>query len=319
MRTFLARRLVYTVLSLVAATAVVFALSRMAGDPRLLYAAGPSGYGISPQQYEALGKKLGLDKPLVVQYAMWFGRMIKGDLGHTLRSNRPVSEVLQQKIGASLQLGLAAWLFATIVGIPLGVLSAVRRATIWDYVGRGFALFGQALPPFWVAIMAILIFSVRLDWVPSGARSFEGGFPLGWENVRYFILPAITLGWLAAAGYLRITRSAMLEVLDSEYIKLARAKGVSNRAVIWKHAFKNAAIAPLTLSAIVMASFVSGSVVIETIFAWPGLGRLMIEAVNDNDFPILTGGVLLFTAIMVFMNFLADVAYVYLDPRIKYA
>ena len=319
MRAFLARRLIYTMLSLLAATAVVFALSRMAGDPRLLYAEASGGYGLTPEQYEALGKKLGLDKPLVAQYGLWLGNMLKGDLGRTLRSDRSVNKVLGEKVSATFQLGLAAWIFATLVGIPLGVLSAVKRATIWDYIGRSFALFGQALPVFWVGIMAVLLFSVKLGWVPSGTKSIAGGFPLGWENIRFFILPAVTLGWLAAAGYLRITRSAMLEVLDSEYIKLARAKGVSNQAVIWKHAFKNALIAPLTLSAIVMASFISGSVVIETIFAWPGLGRLMIEAVNDNDFPILTGGVLLFTAIMVSMNFLADIAYVYIDPRIKYA
>jgi peptide/nickel transport system permease protein len=260
-----------------------------------------------------------MDKPLIAQYGLWLGRMLKGDLGRTLRSDRSVNKVLGEKVSATFQLGLAAWIFATLVGIPLGVLSAVKRATIWDYIGRSFALFGQALPVFWVGIMAVLLFSVKLGWVPSGTKSIAGGFPLGWENIRFFILPAVTLGWLAAAGYLRITRSAMLEVLDSEYIKLARAKGVSNQAVIWKHAFKNALIAPLTLSAIVMASFISGSVVIETIFAWPGLGRLMVEAVNDNDFPILAGGVLLFTAIVVFMNFLADIAYVYIDPRIKYA
>jgi peptide/nickel transport system permease protein len=179
-----------------------------------------------------------MDKPLIAQYGLWLGRMLKGDLGRTLRSDRSVNKVLGEKVSATFQLGLAAWIFATLVGIPLGVLSAVKRATIWDYIGRSFALFGQALPVFWVGIMAVLLFSVKLGWVPSGTKSIAGGFPLGWENIRFFILPAVTLGWLAAAGYLRITRSAMLEVLDSEYIKLGRAKGVSSQTAIWKHAFK---------------------------------------------------------------------------------
>ncbi len=318
MHAFLARRLLYALLSVVSATAIVFALSRMAGDPRLLYAK-PGGYGVSEEQYEALGKKLGLDKPLVVQYFMWLGRMLRGDMGKTLLDEKPVSRVLREKIGATLQLGLAAWLFATVVGVPLGVVSAIRRGTILDYLARGFALFGQALPAFWVGIIAVLIFAVHLGWFPSGTRGTHRGFPLAWENIRFYILPAVTLGWLAAAGYLRLTRSAMLEVLDSEFIKLARAKGVTNLKVVWKHAFRNALIPPLTFSALLMAGFITGAVVVETVFAWPGLGRLAVEAVNNNDFPVLTGSVLLFTVIFVTMNLLADLAYGYIDPRIRYS
>jgi len=318
MQAFILRRLAYAMLSIVAATAIVFALSRMAGDPRLLYAK-PGGYGVSEEAYEALGKKLGLDKPLVAQYFMWLGRMLRGDLGNTLLDEKPVTRVLGEKVGATLQLGLAAWLFATIVGIPLGVLSAVKRGTVWDYAGRGFALFGQALPAFWVGIMAILVFAVELGWFPSGTRGTPEGFPLAWDNIKYYILPSITLGWLAAAGYLRLTRSAMLDVLDSEFIKLARAKGVNNVKVIWKHAFRNALIPPLTFSALLMAGFITGAVVVETVYAWPGVGRMAVDAVNNNDFPVLTGAVLMFTLVFVTMNFLADLAYAFIDPRIRYA
>jgi peptide/nickel transport system permease protein len=318
MRTFVVRRLFYMALSIVAATAIVFALSRMAGDPRLLYAK-PGGYGVSEEAYEALGRKLGLDKPLVVQYFMWLGRMLRGDLGNTLLDEKPVSRVLGEKVGATLQLGMAAWLFATLVGVPLGVLSAVKRGTVWDYIGRGFALFGQALPAFWVGIMAILLFAVELGWFPSGTRGTHRGFPLVWENLRFYIMPAITLGWLAAAGYLRLTRSAMLEVLDSEFIKLARAKGVNGWKVIWKHAFRNALIPPLTFSALLMAGFITGAVVVETVYAWPGVGRMAVEAVHNNDFPVLTGSVLMFTLVFVTVNFLADLAYAFIDPRIRYA
>lgn len=317
MRAFLIRRFFYMILSVLAATVIVFMLSRLAGDPRLLYAK-PGGYGITEEQFEAIGEKLGLDRPLVVQYGMWLGRMLKGDLGRTLLSERPVIKVIGQKTGATLQLGIAAWVLATMVGVPLGIMSAVKRGTALDYLGRGFALFGQALPDFWIAIMAVLIFAVGLGWLPSGTRGIQEGFPFSWQNLQYFVLPTITLAWGAAAGYMRITRSAMLEVLDSEYVTLARAKGVSHQMVIWKHAFRNALIPPLTVSTLLLTSLLTGVVVIETVFAWPGLGNLAVQAVGDNDFPVLTAVVLLFVIMWVVTNFLTDVAYALVDPRIKY-
>jgi len=192
------------------------------------------------------------------------------------------------------------------------VLSAVKRGTVWDYLGRGFALFGQALPPFWIGIVGVLIFSVQLGWLPA---AFKGDG----ISIKHFILPAITVGWVAAAGYLRLTRSAMLEVLDSEYIKLARAKGLSNRTVIWKHAFKNAVIPLLTYSVLLLAGLLNGAVVAEVVFAWPGLGRVaLVQAVNNNDFPLLTGAVLVFVLIYLVLNFVTDVLYAFIDPRIRY-
>ena len=197
------------------------------------------------------------------------------------------------------------------------MLSAVKRATIWDYIGRGFALFGQALPAFWVGVMLVLIFSVNLEWLPAAFKNEPGEAGFSW---RHFILPTITIGWGAAAGYLRITRSAMLEVLDSEFVKLARAKGMGTSAVVWKHAFKNALIPPLTLSALLLAGLMNGAVVAEVVFAWPGLGRVaLLEAVNNNDFPLLTGAVFIFTIIYLIMNFIADLLYAWADPRIRYA
>ncbi len=314
---YLIRRLAFALLSLVAATLLVFGLSRAAGDPLLLYAK-PGGYGMSPERVEALKKKLGLDRPLIVQYFMWLGRALKGDLGNTIVNETPVMRLIRERIAATLQLGLAAFIFAISVGIPLGVLSAVKRGTIWDYLGRGFALFGQALPTFWVGIMAILVFAVVLEWLPVGTPGPANAFPLSWVRIKHFLMPAITLGWLPAAAFLRLTRSAMLEVLDSEYIKLARAKGVSRRSVIWKHAFRNAVLQPLTLAAITLAGFITGSVVAERIFAWPGVGQLTIQAVWNNDFPTLTGTVLLWTLAFLVMNFLADLAYGILNPRIRY-
>lgn len=251
---------------------------------------------------------MGLDRPLVVQYAIWIADAVRGDFGQSLSQRTNSLEVIAARIPATLQLALGAFAFALLVGLPLGVLSAVKRGSAVDYLGRAVALFGQALPPFWLGIMLILIFAVRLGWLPT---SRQGGI----EN---FILPSITLGWLAASGILRLVRSSMLEVLDSEYVKLARAKGVGRLHVVWKHAFRNAILAPLTYAGLLLASLITGAVVTETVFAWPGLGRLAVQAVYANDFPVITGVVMLFTVVYVGMNFLIDVAYGYFDPRIRY-
>lgn len=312
---FLIRRAIFGSFSLLAATILVFSLSRATGDPLLLYAK-PSGYGVSQAQIDALKAKLGLDKPLVVQYFMWLGNVFRGDLGQTLDGRQQVTHVIRQKIGATLELGLTAWVFATLAGIPLGILSAVKRATIWDYLGRTIALFGQGLPQFWVGIVAILIFAVSLGWLPAGTRAIDQ--PFFPDQLKHLILPAITLGWAPMAAYLRLTRSAMLEVLDSEFVTLARAKGTSTRDVIWKHAFRNALIPPITVSALVLVGFIDGAVLVESVFSWPGIGRLAVQSIYNNDFPLLTGVVLMFALMFVIGSFVADILYVVIDPRIRY-
>jgi len=311
MGSFLIRRLLFTFISVIGATAFVFTLSRMAGDPVLLYAK-PAGYGMTEEYLDNLRKELGTDKPLVVQYLLWMGRVVRGDLGRTLLARQSVAKVIREKIFNTFQLAFAGWLFATLVGVPLGVLSAVKRGTFWDYLGRAFALFGQALPPFWIGLVGILIFAVYLGWLPAG---FKGDG----ISVKHFILPAITIGWGASAGYVRLTRSAMLEILDSEFVKLARAKGLSGSMVIWKHALRNAIIPPLTFSFLLLAGLLNGAVVAEVVFAWPGLGRVaLVQAVNNNDFPLLTGAVLVFILIYLVVSFSADVLYALIDPRIRY-
>ena len=316
MTKYLLRRAYFALFSMFAATVIVFGLSRAAGDPLLLYAQQGGGYGLSPEQREHIEKYLGLDKPLVIQYAVWVGNALRGNLGTTLLDRTPVTKLIKQKLGATAQLAFAAWLFAVITGVPLGVLSATRRGGLWDYLGRGLALFGQALPQFWIGLMAITIFAVYLDWLPAMGR----GYPEDslWEQIRHFIMPTITLGWLGSATYLRLTRSAMLEVLDSEFVKLARAKGMSNRRVIWKHALRNALIPPITYSSLFLAGFITGATVVELVFAWPGIGRLALVAVTNNDFALLTGIVLFFAAAYLFFNFIADVLYGFVDPRIHY-
>ena len=274
------------------------------------------GY-VSPEQWEAWGKQFHLDKPVVVQYLIWIGKGIfQGDFGTSLKTGQPVMEMVVQFAPASLQLGLSATLFVLITGIPIGIMSAVKRGTLLDAFGRTFAVFGQALPPFWLGIMLILVFSVNLDWLPSGTRGHDASS--AFEKFKHFVMPAITLGWLASAGLMRLVRSSMLDVLDSEFIKLARAKGVKNRSVIWKHAFKNALIPPLTFSALILVGFIGGTVVTETVFAWPGLGMMTYLSILNNDFPLMTGAVLVFTVVYVFAVFVIDILYAFIDPRIRY-
>ena len=301
-------------MAIFAATLIVFALSRLQGDPRNVML--NVGY-VSPEQWEAWGKQFHLDKPVVVQYLIWIGKGIfQGDFGTSLKTGQPVMEMVVQFAPASLQLGLSATLFVLITGIPIGIMSAVKRGTLLDAFGRTFAVFGQALPPFWLGIMLILVFSVNLDWLPSGTRGHDASS--AFEKFKHFVMPAITLGWLASAGLMRLVRSSMLDVLDSEFIKLARAKGVKNRSVIWKHAFKNALIPPLTFSALILVGFIGGTVVTETVFAWPGLGMMTYLSILNNDFPLMTGAVLVFTVVYVFAVFVIDILYAFIDPRIRY-
>lgn len=315
MRKFLVRRAGFAIFTLIAATMIVFFISRLAGNPLLIYAT-PEGYGISQDRLDALSQKLGLNRPLVVQYVMWLGQAVRGDFGQTLQGGQPVTRVIRQHIGATLELAVAAWVFATVVGIPLGVLSAVKRASYLDYVARGFALIGQGAPPFWIGIMGILLFSVHLNWLPAGTRGLPNASV--WVVFKHLIMPMVVLGWHAASGYLRLTRSAMLEVLDSEYVKLARSKGASEITVIWRHAFRNALIPPLTLSALLLAGFLNGAVVVEVVFGWPGIGQLATQAVFQNDFPTMTGIVLSFAALFAVASFVADILYVFIDPRIRF-
>ena len=314
MTTFIIRRFIFLILAIFAATLIVFALSRLQGDPRNVML--NVGY-VSPEQWEAWGKQFHLDKPVVVQYLIWIGKGIfQGDFGTSLKTGQPVMEMFVQFAPASLQLGLSATLLVLITGIPIGIMSAVKRGTLLDAFGRTFAVFGQALPPFWLGIMLILVFSVNLDWLPSGTRGHDASS--AFEKFKHFVMPAITLGWLASAGLMRLVRSSMLDVLDSEFIKLARAKGVKNRSVIWKHAFKNALIPPLTFSALILVGFIGGTVVTETVFAWPGLGMMTYLSILNNDFPLMTGAVLVFTVVYVFAVFVIDILYAFIDPRIRY-
>ncbi len=303
MTTFLVRRFFYGIAVVIIVTLVVFFLSRASGDPRTYF----MNEYTTQEQWDAWGREWGLDKPVIQQYFLWLGRALTGNLGKSLRESRPVLDVIMERVPATVQLAAGAFIFAVLLGLPFGVLSAVWRGSWLDYFGRTIALFGQALPPFWLGIMLILVFAVQLEWLPTSRR----------EGIPHFILPSITLGWLTAAGLLRLVRSAMLEVLDSEYVKMARAKGVGPNTIVWKHAFRNAMIAPLTYTALVFVAFLTGAVVTETVFSWPGLGELAVRSVNNLDLAVLSGVVLFLTVLYVVVNFITDVLYAVIDPRIR--
>lgn len=311
MRSFLARRVLYGIIAILGALLVIFVLSRLSGDPLDLYL-DEYGGALAEETRERFRQELALDQPVVFQYVIWVGRYLRGQYGDSLIHQRPVITVVKERFWTSIQLGIIAWVFGTMLGVPLGIVSAVQRGRLLDYVARGIALVGQAAPVFWVGIMAILIFSGELEWLPSGTRG--DGFA-----VRNYILPTIVLGWLPAAAYLRLTRSSMLEVLESEYVKFARAKGVDSSFVIWKHAFRNAVIPPLTLSGLILIGFINGTTVIETVFSWPGLGRVAVQAVQGNDFPLISAITFLTVVLYVVVVLTMDVLYAILDPRIRYA
>lgn len=303
MKTFFLRRLTYSIVLLLATTIFVFIMSRQSGDPRHLFLSEQS----TQAEWEAWGVELGLDKPTWQQYIIWLGNAVTGDFGESIRQRRPALDVVTERIPATLEMAFGSFLFSVATGIPLGVLSALKRGSLLDYIGRTFALVGQAAPVFWLGIVLVLIFSVNLGWLPVARRG-------GWEH---YILPSVTLGWLFASSFLRLTRSAMLEVLDSEFIKFARAKGVDNSLVIWKHAFRNALLPSLTYAGLLLAGLITGAVITETIFSWPGLGSLAVTSVLQLDFPVLTAIVCVITLAYAGMALFIDLLYAVADPRIR--
>ena len=248
MRGFILRRIFASLIALFLVTIIMFILSRLVGDP-LAMLVSEGGYGISESALQVQREKLHLDKPVPLQYAFWLMDVMRGDLGHDLSDGFPVTQKIREKIAPTVQLGVSAWIIATFFGLSFGMLSAVKRGSLLDYAVRLIANLGITLPAFYVAIIAILIFAVRLEWVPVTVIGTIGSNdPL--DQFKAMILPVLTLAWGAAAGYMRLMRSSMLEVLDSEFIKLARAKGVAGTTIIWKHAFRNSLIVPITVSAL---------------------------------------------------------------------
>jgi peptide/nickel transport system permease protein len=304
MARFVLGRLLQALVTLWMVVTVVFFLARLAGDPIALL----GGEHMTAEFEAELRARYGLDKPVWQQYLVYLGQLGRGDFGTSIVSGEPALAQVLERWPATVEIGAVGILITLVLALPIGVYAAAHRGSPLDYLARGFAVFGQAVPGFWVGLIFILIFAVELRLLPAGGR----GGP------QHVILPALTTGWFAVAGIMRLTRSSMLEVLGSEYVKLARAKGLPMHVVVWKHAFRNAAIPVLTFTALVVVSlFLTGSIVAETVFSYPGVGSLLIDAVRKRDFPQLQAAVLFLSALYVLVNLSVDLLYGYLDPRIR--
>ncbi len=305
MQRYIATRVFHSFIALIAISVIVFGLARITGNPLDVLLPIEA----TAEDFARMEKVWGLDKPLPLQYLQYMNNVVHGNFGESLKwEGKSARELVLERFPATLQLAGLSLVISVLLALPIGVLVAVKKDTGIDYAGKLVALLGQSLPSFWLGIMLMWIFAVQLELLPTSGK---GG-------IKHIILPAITLGWFQVAAVMRLTRSAMLEVLDSEYVKLARIKGLSERMVIWKHCLRNASITPLTYFGIILGGFLTGSVVTETVFAWPGVGLLAIDAVQTRDFQVVQTVVLFFAAIYILSNLVVDILYGYLDPRIRY-
>jgi ABC-type dipeptide/oligopeptide/nickel transport system permease component len=304
MKSYLLRRGWQSILVLLGVSAVVFLILHLTGDPALLLLPPDA----SAEDVAKFRESMGFNDPVAVQYLRFLKGAVRGNFGESLRHGEPAMGLVLERLPATFELAGAGLLIALCLAIPAGIVSAVRRNTPIDYLSTVVALLGQAMPTFWLGIMLILIFSVRLNWLPSSGRG----------DLQHLLLPAITLGLFTTARITRLTRSGMLEVLGQDYIRTARAKGVDEPPVVWKHALKNAAIPIVTIVGIELGTLLGGSVITETIFAWPGVGRLSVQAISNRDYPVVQSAVFLLASTFVVVNFLVDVVYTYLDPRIRF-
>jgi peptide/nickel transport system permease protein len=305
MQRYIARRVFQSFLAILAMSLIVFSLARITGNPLDVMLPLEAG----PEDYERVSRHWGLDKPLTTQYAIFLAKAVQGDFGNSWKwHGHSAMGLVWQRLPATLQLAGFALLISVVIALPIGVLAAVMKGTVWDSAAKIIALLGQSLPAFWLGIVLMWIFAVHLGWFPTSGK---GG-------LQHMVLPAITLGWFQVAALMRLVRSSMLEVLDSEFVKLTRIKGLSEWKVVWKHCLRNAAIAPLTFFAIIAGVLMTGAVVTESVFSWPGTGLLVVDAVRARDFQVVQAVVIVFAGIFIVTNLLVDVLYAYLDPRIRY-
>lgn len=312
MLTFLARRIAQIVPTLIFVSLLIFSLQHLLpGDPALVMA----GEERDPAVIEQIRKQYRLDRPIPVQYAYWAKGVLSGDLGESLRVKVPVRALIAEKLPVTLQLAAMAILIAFLIGIPAGIISAVKQDTAWDYGANLFALWGISTPNFWLGIMLIFLFSIKLGWLPA-----SGYVPLteNWRaSLAATIMPAFVLGNAIAAILMRHTRSAMLQVLHSDYIRTARAKGISERQVILRHALRNALTPVITLGALELGTLLSGAVLTEQVFSIPGFGKLIVDAVFNRDYAVVQGVVLVTATVYITLNLIADIAYILVNPRLR--
>lgn len=306
MRAYVLRRLWQSALTLAGVSVLVFVILRvLPGDPAKMLL--PDG---APQSaVDELNRQLGLHEPLHVQYALFLRSVFRGDFGQSFQYRAPALQVVTERLAATVQLALAALLITVSVGVSLGIVAAVRRGTRYDYASTILAVLGQSLPNFWLGIMLILLFGVALRWLPTS----------GFESWRHLILPAVTLAAFPMALVARLTRSSMLEILGRDFIRTGRAKGLTERAVILRHALRNAAVPLLTVLGLQIGTLLGGAVITESVFAWPGMGKLVVDAIFFRDFPVVQTVLILSATIFVVINLLVDLLYTVIDPRIRYS
>jgi len=307
---YIIRRLLFAVLVLFGVTLLVFVALRLKGDPvQLLLSQGSP----TKADIDALRHALHLDLPIYQQYFSFIGGAVHGDFGQSIRYKTPAFSEVMLRMPATLELAVAAYLFAVVVAVPIGILSAVKRGGIIDFLSRLVSLVGVSLPAFWLGLMLIILFGVRLHWLPvSGRGQGFGG------TIKSLVLPSITLGLGFCATLTRLLRSSMLEVLQADYIRTARAKGLPGRTVLVRHALRNALLPVVTIAGLQVAFLLGGAVIVETVFSWPGVGRLIVDAISNRDYPIVQAGVMLLAAVLLLCNLLVDLSYVVIDPRIHY-
>lgn len=303
MKFYILKRLFHSIFVLVGISVVVFIILHLTGDPAALLMPPEA----TPEQVAQFRKEMGFTDPLVVQYGRFFKGVLKGDFGLSFRHSQPALSLVMERMPATIELTFAAMVIAMLIAIPVGIISAIRRNSLLDHLGMTGALLGQSTPVFWLGIMLILVFSVTLQWFPSSGRG----------EIQHLILPAVTLGMYTMARTARMMRSSMLEVLGQEYMKTAQAKGLTPKAVILKHALKNASIPVVTIVGMELGTLLGGAVITETIFAWPGVGRLAVQAIYNRDYPVVQAAVFVLAAIFVLVNLIVDLLYTYLDPRVK--
>ena len=302
---YLLSRIIQAIVTLWLLTLVAFVMTRLTGNPLdvLLDARA------TEEDRAAVAQVLGLDRPLAVQYAIYLRDAARGDFGNSFKTRRSALSTVMERLPWTLELGTVSFLVSLLIAVPIGVITAVKRETTIDMAGKVLALLGQALPTFWLGLMLILLFAVTLGWLPAG----------GTGGLAHLVLPSITLGWFTVAGIMRLVRSAMLDTLGEEFVVTARAKGLPELGVVWKHALRNAMIPPLTYAGVVFVALLGGAVVTETVFAWPGVGQLVIESITFRDFPVIQIIFLLFGAMYIGMNLVVDLLYAWADPRIRLA
>lgn len=311
---FIIRRLLLLIPLLLAVSLFTFIMLHLApGDPvAAMYGIDPEN--MQPEQVQRIRDELGLNDPLPVQYLRYIGGLLQGDMGRSISTKRPIGPDILERFPATLELAAATIIVVIAISIPLGVISAQKRGSWIDNIAMGVSLFGVSMPNFWVGIMLILIFSLYLGWLPSVGRS-GGDF---FDTIRSLLLPALTLGTSLAGLVTRLTRSSMLEVLDQDYIRTAHSKGLHDRAVMLRHGLRNAMIPVITIIGLQFAGLLSGAVIVETVFSWPGMGRFTVNAIWRRDYPVIMGSVLVFATIFILVNLMVDVLYAAIDPRIRY-